>query len=351
MNHGFRFNPVHALVLMLVSQAPAAEPAHFPHPNGYVAYKSPKPIVVDGDLNDAAWLSASWTSDFVDIEGDRKPRPRFRTRAKMAWDERYLYIAAELEEPEISASLTAHDSVIFHDNDFEVFLDPDGDNHSYFEIEINTLNTEWDLFLPKPYRDQGKADNSWEIPGLLKSVRIDGTLNNPSDTDKGWTVELAIPWESVRERGGRLTPPKDGDQWRINFSRVEWHYTINQGKYVKVPKTYEDNWVWSPQYAINMHRPERWGYLQFSTGSPGSAVFQPDPSASARDALHQVYYAQWDFFKQHGRYAASLAELALPPGVPKELTLAIRKSGYTAELRGLRIGEDSRITLTQTPPH
>ena len=108
-------------------------------------------------IDDAAWQAAPWTDGFVDIEGDRKPQPRFRTRVKMLWDDEHFYVAAELEEPHVWGTLTKHDSVIFHDNDFEVFIDPDGDNHEYYEFEINALNTEWDLFLKKPYRDGGPA--------------------------------------------------------------------------------------------------------------------------------------------------------------------------------------------------
>src|SRR5262249_52033134 len=81
------------------------------------------------------------------------PGPRSRPGAKMAWADRYLYVAAELEEPHVWATLTDHDAVIFRDNDFEVFIDPDGDNHEYYEIEINALSAEWDLLLDKPYRD------------------------------------------------------------------------------------------------------------------------------------------------------------------------------------------------------
>ena len=43
-----------------------------------------------------------------------------------------------------------------------MFIDPDGDNHLYYEFEINALNTVWDLLLPKPYRDGGPALNGWE---------------------------------------------------------------------------------------------------------------------------------------------------------------------------------------------
>ena len=107
----------------------------------------------------------------------------------MLWDDHYLYIGAELEEPDLQASLTEHDSVIFHDNDFEVFVDPDGDGLLYSELEINALNTTWDLLLPKPYRAGGPALDGWELAGLKTAVKLDGTLNQPGDLDKGWTVE------------------------------------------------------------------------------------------------------------------------------------------------------------------
>src|SRR5262249_31501365 len=201
----------------------------------------------------------------VDIEGDAKPHPRFQTRVKMLWDDQFFYIGAELEEPHVWGTLTAHDAVIFQDNDLEVFLDPDGDNHEYYEFEINALNTSWDLFLKRPYKDGGPALNRWEIPGLKSGTSIQGTLNNPADLDQGWSVELAFPWKALAEYAHRPAPPRDGDQWRINFSRVEWRHEIVDGKYSKISNTKEDNWVWSPQGVIDMHRTEMWGYVRFST--------------------------------------------------------------------------------------
>ena len=248
-------------ILLLLASFTAALPAQL----RYTALRAPKPIKIDGRLDDAAWSRAPWTSDFVDIEGDSKPKPRFRTRAKMMWDDQYLYICAELEEPHVWGTLTKHDSVIFHDNDFEVFIDPDGDTLEYYEFEINALNTGWDLFLDKPYKAGGHARNEWEIPGLNTAVRVLGTLNNPADKDRGWTLEIAMPWKALGEYAHRPSPPRHGDEWRINFSRVEWRHRIADGKYEKVPDTKEDNWVWSPQGVINMHVPEKWGYVRFSS--------------------------------------------------------------------------------------
>jgi hypothetical protein len=219
-------------------------------------------IVVDGKLDDAAWQKAPWSEPFVDIEGAAKPAPRFRTRMKMLWDDTYLYIGADIVEPDVWATLTQHDSVIFKDNDFEVFLNPSGDSRNYFEFEINALNTSWDLFLAKPYREGGHADNGWEIPGLKSAVFVDGTINRTGDKDRGWQVELALPWSAFQERSG-FGRPKSGDQWRINFSRVEWK-TAAAGRftYDKLPGR-EDNWVWSPQGVVDMHRPDKWGYVRF----------------------------------------------------------------------------------------
>jgi hypothetical protein len=101
----------------------------FPHPKGYVCHRATGPVAIDGRPTDAAWAAAPWSDPFVDIEGDRRPAPRHRTRVKMLWDDAALYFAAELDEPHVWATLTDHDAVIFRDNDFEVFLDPDGDNH------------------------------------------------------------------------------------------------------------------------------------------------------------------------------------------------------------------------------
>jgi hypothetical protein len=334
----------------------APPPAAYHPPRHYVCPRATHPVTIDGRLDDDAWKAAPWTEDFVDIEGDVHPKPRFRTRAKMLWDDRHFYIGAELEEPHAWATLTKHDSVIFHDNDFEVFIDPDGDNHNYAELELNALNTTWDLRLPKPYKDGGKADDAWEIDGLKTAVHVRGTLNDPRDTDRGWTVEIAIPWGPL----GKLTtvpaPPRDGDQWRVNFSRVEWRTDVVDGKYRKVPNRPEDNWVWSPQGVINMHRPETWGYVQFSTAPPGRAAFRPDPAGPAKHLLHRIYYAEHAYKEKHQRYARTLAELGLagvtddslagPPRLEAEddhfqATAEVRLAG--GRTRRWRIREDSRV--------
>lgn len=320
-----------ALFAALSAADPLPEVQAAPHPKGYVCHRAAKPIAIDGKA-EAAWNDAAWSEEFTDISTDVKPR--HKTRMKMLHDDEALYILAELEDPHVWGTLKEHDNIIFHDNDFEVFLDPDGDNHAYGELEVNALNTTWDLLLTKPYKDGGVAVTSWEIKGLKTVVHVNGTLNDPSDTDKGWTLEIRWPYASIGELAKLNIPPKDGDQWRINFSRVQWKHEVKDGKYVKVGKV-EDNWVWSPQGAIDMHRPERWGYLQFSTAKPGRAAFEKDADWPTKDLLHRVYYAERIHFKEHKRYAANMDKLNLG-GVAVPLSGAVQleatKNGYEASL-------------------
>jgi len=255
--------PSTTTILLLLIGACASPNEVTKYPLSYYANFTTSVPTIDGRLQEQAWHDAPWTALFVDIQGTELPTPRHQTRAKMCWDDTFLYFGAWMNEPDIWATLTEHDSVIFHDNDFEVFIDPDGDCRQYYEIGINAFNTEWDLRLVETYLNGGPPVNEWEIPGLQKAVWIDGTINDPTDRDHGWSIELAIPWVVLAEFAGKPAPPTPGDIWRVNFSRVEWQVEIIDGEYKKIPDTPEDNWVWSPQFAINMHLPQHWGFVHF----------------------------------------------------------------------------------------
>ena len=188
--------------------------------------------------------------------------------------------------------------------------------------------------MGKPYRDGGPAVNEWEIPGLKTAVHVEGTLNDPSDTDRFWSVEFAIPWKVLAEYAHRPAPPRDGDQWRINFSRVEWRHEVKDGKYRKVPGTREDNWVWSPQGVIDMHRPESGAIVQFSTAAPGSVSFHPDPAGPVRDRLIEVYHAQKRFHEKHKRWAERSSELDLPAWPTGSPEPAITNQANTRRIPG-----------------
>ena len=333
-------------------------------PRRYVAYRAISPLKVDGHLDESSWAAAPWTESFVDIEGPSRRQPRFRTRARMLWDDENLYVGAELEEPDVWSTLTRRDSVIFHDNDFEIFLDPDGDTHAYYELEVNALATPWDLLLIKPYRDGGPAIHAWDIDGLQVGVHVRGTLNRPGDRDEGWTVEIAMPWRVLEEAAPGRRRPKPGDRWRVNFSRVEWQVDDTGGRYVKRLKpgskdpVPEDNWVWSPQGAIDMHMPERWGYVQFSSLAAGSGTerFVDEPNEQLKWALRRLYYRQRRFRADHGEYATSLAPLdagdirvdglEFRPAIDAAPTLyEITAKGFDGAV--VHINQDGRVWVTR----
>jgi hypothetical protein len=225
------------------------------------------------------WEAIPWSEDFVDITGQESLKPRFRTRVKIAWDNHFLHFRAEMEEPHVWGTITQQNEVMFHDNDFEIFLDPDNDGLNYYEFEMNALGTIWELSLPKPYSNGGVPILGCNIEGLQRKVIVHGNLNDPSDEDTGWEARISIPWKGLtRYHKEKACPPHPGDRWRLNFSRVQWQHEIIDGAYVRVPPHGtdlssslnpeeqlhpEDNWVWSPQGVINMHRPDRWGDLIF----------------------------------------------------------------------------------------
>lgn len=280
-------------LLLVVSLAGCAPPpsASIESPTVAVAHEplvydcrfTATPPAFDGDLESGGWAAAAWTADFRDIEGDARPRPTFRTRAKMLWDREHLYVAAEMEEPDLWATYDRRDLIVFHEHDFEVFIDPDGDEDEYYEIEINVLGTIFDLFLHRAYRRGGPAEHGWNCEGLRWAIHVDGTVNDPSDRDREWVVELAIPFADLRPPTTRedgspwtLEPiaehrrepvPTVGASWRINFSRVEWDLEVVPGAdgdvYRKVEGRPEHNWTWTPQWEINMHVPSRWGVVRF----------------------------------------------------------------------------------------
>jgi len=320
---------------------PTWDRAEPPAVRGYVAYRAADPPDIDGRLDDSSWVAAPWSEAFVDIEGSAggSAPPQWETRFKIIWDEEHLYVGAALVDPHVWGTLTQRDTVIYYDNDFELFVDPDGDTHRYFELEINALGTVWDLFLARPYRDGGPADNGWDVRGLRSAVWVDGSINDARDEDRGWYVELAIPWVAFSDGGRTIVPPRDGDQWRMNFSRVQWETEVVEGgrEYRKATTADgrplpEHNWVWSPQYAVNMHLPELWGVVQFASGVPADSGVSliPPMDATIRWLLRRVYYAQRAYHRANGRFADTLEELdfVLDPVLAPTLTLSATNGGY-----------------------
>lgn len=235
-------------------------------PKTYDASYLDQKICIDGK-EESVWDQAEWSELFVDIEGTVHNIPDYKTKVKMMWNEEGLYILSWMEEPHLWATLDHRDAIIYRENDFEVFVKPDPNTDHYFEYEINAKNTLMDLLMTKPYNKGGKALLTWNSAKVQHAVRCEGSLNNSNDVDQGWWMEMMIPYQDLVHWGADIQP-KEGRHWLINFSRVDWDLFIENGMYVKKKgpngrNLPENNWVWSPQYQINMHIPEHWGKVIF----------------------------------------------------------------------------------------
>ena len=240
-------------------------------PRQYVAYRTIDEIVVDGRLNESSWKNAEWTEKFVHIVFEPYKSPHLATRAKMVWNDEYLFFGGELEEPNIIGGITQNNAVIYRDNDFEIFLDVDDDTRNYVEIEFNALGTLWDLFIgEKGVMARGyptPESPPFDIEGIQLAVRTDGTVNYPGDTDEGWTFECAIPWASLQQHcvtGRRLD--QRGTCIRTCFSRVQGN--IRPGwRITDFTRVEGVDWLWSPALVYYAHNKETYGKVLLSDRS------------------------------------------------------------------------------------
>lgn len=306
----------------------------------YNCFRTEEPIRIDGRLHETSWQRAVSSEAFVDIRGEAWPAPAKRTVVKMLWDDAHLYIGAELEEDDIVAKLTQRDTIIYHDNDFEVFLDPDGDGQHYFEIENNARGVIFDLMLDKPYRSGGNFFIPWNCQGLRLAVHHDGTLNRSKDRDRRWFVEMAIPFEALTRN---FDNPKNYKVWRINFSRVQWPH----------PGQPEENWVWSPTGRVDMHMPDRWGFVHFVDAPVGSrstaAPMTLDPDLYK--LLWAMFYAQLDRRAATGNFLRTVDDFLLTDAeraaLPEGSRLAVEATSKTFRITATVPESKSCYTLDQ----
>jgi hypothetical protein len=259
----------------------------------YTAYRVAEPLKVDGKLDEESWKLAPRSPRFVDlITGEPTIHD---TRAAVLWDDEYLYVGFWVEEPFVEAKLTEQDSIIWSENDVEVFV---AGADSYYELEINALGTIYEAFfvyeeayerngyskLPefqrdvdgyRPWNGVGFSNHPrgprlgffrWDLNGIKTGVSVDGTINDNSDRDRGWTCEIALPWAGLKrlaEDDDRALPPRDGDTWRMDFSRFNTYRAA-------APAKDSGGWAWSAHGIWDSHIPELFPYIHFSTKTVGS---------------------------------------------------------------------------------
>ncbi len=263
----------------------------------YTAYRVDAPLHIDGLLDETAWQLAPRSPRFVDLVsgGDAI----HDTRAAVLWDDDYLYVGYWVEEPVVAASLTERDSLVYTENDVELFI---AGKDAYYELELNALGTVYEAFfvwddayeaggyaadpLLRPDSEGARAWNGvgyahprggrtgffrWDLPGVKTAVHVDGVINDPAVRDRGWTVEVAVPWTGlswVARGDGRSLPPQDGDVWRLDFSRFNTYHEAP-------PADDSGGWAWSAHGVWDSHVPEVFPYITFSTDVVGDGGSLP----------------------------------------------------------------------------
>jgi len=251
-----------------------------------VCHRTDGKLIVDGRLDKECWKYAVWSEPFGAV-ADGAP-VHLETQVAFLWDERCLYAAFKVEDPDIRGSMTGfHDHVYLHDEDVELFIEGEG---LYYELGVNPLNTVYEIrwswveplvekrdwatlerllstpnflyFLKREGERLGRhGDLDWELPGLEHAVHLDGTLNRPEIRDKSWTVEFALPWEGLAQiMAGRTLPPKPGDSLRVMGYRAH-HGNKESGKTAV-------GWSWGAMGNENIHIPERWNSLVLADTPP-----------------------------------------------------------------------------------
>ena len=250
----------------------------------YTAYKITDTLTIDGKLDEIIWQNASRSNRFTDLISGAATW--LDTRAAVLWDDQNLYVGYWIGEPDVKAKLTQRDAPIYKDNDVELFI---AGQDGYYEFEINSFGTIYEVLffwldayekkgyhhLPEFKRDAAGAKVfngvgykhprgsrigfwKWDMPGLRSAVHVEGSINNDQDKDKGWTVEIAIPWTSLKilaEGDGRALPPLEGDVWRMDFSR----FNVKKGS-----ADDSGGWAWSSHGVWDSHVPECFTYIEFS---------------------------------------------------------------------------------------
>jgi hypothetical protein len=172
------------------------------------------------------------------------------TRAYLVWDQDALYFAARMTDTELRAFGTKRNDKLWNGDVFELFFKPD-DRPNYYEFQVNPRS----VILELAFNRRGEDFNALAAKppmGMQAVATVDGTLDQPGDRDRGWTVEGKIPWSIFAPSGGR---PKPGAVWK--FALCRYDYGAEGSEPVLMSS--------APLTQPSFHRYEDYGRLKFES--------------------------------------------------------------------------------------
>lgn len=212
----------------------------------YRALRATKPPTIDGKLDDAVWKQAEAVNLVMSFDG--KPTT-VRTTARLAWDDKNIYVAFDCEDKDVWGSLRNKDDAIYNEDVAEIFIDADGDGKTYNELQVSPHNVNFDASFVTHRSDLPTA-MKWES-GMKTAVQVRGTLDDDADKDEGWSAEMQIPIAHLT--AVPKVPPAPGDKWRFNVYRLEHH----------VRRKEIEGQAFSPLFKGDFHHSPRFGWLIF----------------------------------------------------------------------------------------
>lgn len=256
----------HTLDRAIIARTFDVDLSKAPPPPGTVYIpRTADPVAIDGAASEPAWATAAVSPDLATAEGSFDPVGK--ATARMLWDDDFLYVFATINDSDVVSEYKQHDDPLWKQDCIELFIDADGNRRGYIELQVNPGNATFDSWFATTRSQPG--DPAWESE-MASAVQLRGTAA-PGDTDRGWDVELAIPWAAVRGRDEAMAvalPPRIGDRWRMNLVRVD----VRTGE--KNPSASS----WNRITSADFHALDRMLTIVFA--DPSGSIVPREPAAS-----------------------------------------------------------------------
>jgi len=221
----------------------------------FKASKTSELILVDGKIDEAIWqkTEARTLDHFYSVE---KPDDAQKTTFRMLWDDKNLYLFYEMEDKYLTVRETERDGAPYLDDCAEIFFitAPDSlDTHFGYELNLNKASNDF-IYFNDFYDGKNLAFKGFN-PDFEVEVSFDGTVNDNSDVDVGWTIELAIPISNFGVLG-QVVPIAVGNQWA--FLAIRQDRNDAEGNRRSTSTIF-------PIYDIskNVHQANRFGLVEF----------------------------------------------------------------------------------------
>ena len=228
----------------------AAAQAPMPDPKTAIVPRIEAQVKIDGVLDEQPWQKAARLTSFV--RNDKPAAARAATEVRVWYDQTALYLGWICDDYDIQATFTQHDSRFWEEEVVEFFVTPAALDR-YFELQWNPLGGTFDAIITNQIGSDGRSqridgDWSYTAANMTYAVLADGSVQDSSDRDQRWTVEVRIPFADLR-----VGTPRRGDVWRGNF------YRFNRDR-----DREPEQLSWSPTIWPGFHQPTRFGYLRFA---------------------------------------------------------------------------------------